>query len=182
MHTNVRRMQAVLDQPEPDLAEVARLTGLGVDEVIAAHTETPWRAAFGGFAPGFVYLVGGDPRLRVPRLASPRTRVPAGSVALADEFGPMPAMQVRSVGYGAGTRDVPGRPNVVQVVASLRQTAATVLASTAVKVRVTAAALVTAAPSLIETAPVGASHSGRGAPVAVAPALTLPATSTAHTR
>ena len=69
-----------------DLAEVARLTGLGVDEVIAAHTETPWRAAFGGFAPGFVYLVGGDPRLRVPRLASPRTRVPAGSVALADEF------------------------------------------------------------------------------------------------
>jgi uncharacterized protein (TIGR00299 family) protein len=37
-------------------------------------------------------------------------------VALADEFGPMPAMQVSSVGYGAGTRDVPGRPNVVQVV------------------------------------------------------------------
>ncbi|MGE0139558.1 MAG: nickel pincer cofactor biosynthesis protein LarC [Ilumatobacteraceae bacterium] len=37
-------------------------------------------------------------------------------VALADEFGPMPAMQVHSVGYGAGTRDVPGRPNVVQVV------------------------------------------------------------------
>ena len=69
-----------------DLAEVARLTGLGVDEVVAAHTGTPWRAAFGGFAPGFVYLVGGDPRLRVPRLASPRTRVPAGSVALADEF------------------------------------------------------------------------------------------------
>lgn len=37
-------------------------------------------------------------------------------VALADEFGPMPAMAVHSVGYGAGTRDVPGRPNVVQVV------------------------------------------------------------------
>ncbi|MFT3887445.1 MAG: carboxyltransferase domain-containing protein [Arachnia sp.] len=69
-----------------DLAEVARLTGLTVDEVIAAHTGTLWRAAFGGFAPGFVYLVGGDPRLRVPRLSSPRTRVPAGAVALADEF------------------------------------------------------------------------------------------------
>lgn len=37
-------------------------------------------------------------------------------VALADEFGPMPAMQVASVGYGAGTRDIPGRPNAVQVV------------------------------------------------------------------
>jgi uncharacterized protein (DUF111 family) len=37
-------------------------------------------------------------------------------VALADEFGPMPAMNVRSVGYGAGTRDIAGRPNVVQVV------------------------------------------------------------------
>jgi KipI family sensor histidine kinase inhibitor len=69
-----------------DLAEVARLSGLSVREVIEAHAGTPWRAAFGGFAPGFVYLVGGDPRLRVPRLTSPRTRVPAGSVALADEF------------------------------------------------------------------------------------------------
>ena len=36
--------------------------------------------------------------------------------ALADEFGPMPALTVRSVGYGAGTADIPGRPNVVQVV------------------------------------------------------------------
>lgn len=69
-----------------DLKEVARLTGLDIDEVVAAHTGTPWLAAFGGFAPGFVYLVGGDARLRVPRLASPRTRVPAGAVALADEF------------------------------------------------------------------------------------------------
>ena len=58
-----------------DLAEVARLTGLGVDEVIAAHTETPWRAAFGGFAPGFVYLVGGDPRLRVPRSSRSSARL-----------------------------------------------------------------------------------------------------------
>nr|WP_278256282.1 carboxyltransferase domain-containing protein [Nocardioides convexus] len=42
--------------------------------------------AFGGFAPGFAYLVGGDPRLRVPRRERPRTRVPAGSVGLAGEF------------------------------------------------------------------------------------------------
>ncbi|HNP11666.1 MAG TPA: carboxyltransferase domain-containing protein, partial [Mycobacterium sp.] len=47
---------------------------------------TPWRVGFGGFAPGFAYLVGGDPRLAVPRRAEPRTRVPAGSVGLAGEF------------------------------------------------------------------------------------------------
>jgi KipI family sensor histidine kinase inhibitor len=70
----------------PDLDEVAALTGLDVDEVVAAHTGTPWRVAFAGFAPGFAYLVGGDPRLRVPRRDEPRTTVPAGSVGLAGEF------------------------------------------------------------------------------------------------
>ena len=50
-----------------DLAEVAELTGLDVPGVIEAHTATPWRVGFGGFAPGFAYLVGGDPRLAVPR-------------------------------------------------------------------------------------------------------------------
>ena len=70
----------------PDLADVAHRTGLSVAEVISAHTGTPWQAAFGGFAPGFSYLVGGDPRLRVPRRAEPRTSVPAGAVALAGEF------------------------------------------------------------------------------------------------
>ncbi|UMG94882.1 carboxyltransferase domain-containing protein [Nocardioides sp. TF02-7] len=70
----------------PDLAEVARHTGLREDEVVAAHTGTPWRVAFGGFAPGFAYLVGGDPRLRVPRRDRPRTTVPAGAVGLAGEF------------------------------------------------------------------------------------------------
>lgn len=70
----------------PDLAEVARLTGLGVGGVVAAHTAAPWRVAFGGFAPGFAYLSGGDPRLQVPRRAEPRSSVPAGSVGLAGEF------------------------------------------------------------------------------------------------
>lgn len=69
-----------------DLDDVARLTGLSRDEVVVAHTGTPWRVGFGGFAPGFAYLVGGDPRLLVPRRTEPRTRVPAGSVALAGEF------------------------------------------------------------------------------------------------
>lgn len=69
-----------------DLADVAELTGLGIDEVIEAHTARKWRVGFGGFAPGFAYLVDGDPRLQVPRRPEPRTRVPAGSVALAGEF------------------------------------------------------------------------------------------------
>ena len=55
-------------------------------EVVAAHTGTPWRVAFCGFAPGFSYLVGGDPRLRVPRRDEARVRVPAGAVAIAGEF------------------------------------------------------------------------------------------------
>ncbi|MDZ7882895.1 MAG: allophanate hydrolase subunit 1 [Mycobacterium sp.] len=69
-----------------DLDAVAELTGLSTAEVIAAHTGTLWRVGFGGFAPGFAYLVGGDPRLQVPRRDEPRTRVPAGSVGLAGEF------------------------------------------------------------------------------------------------
>lgn len=70
----------------PDLTEVAQLTGLSVPEIIAAHTGTDWRVAFGGFAPGFAYLSWGDQRLAVPRRQQPRTSVPAGSVGLAGEF------------------------------------------------------------------------------------------------
>ena len=69
-----------------DLADVANHTGLTVSAVIDAHVGTPWRVGFGGFAPGFAYLVDGDPRLQVPRRAEPRTTVPAGAVALAGAF------------------------------------------------------------------------------------------------
>lgn len=69
-----------------DLGEVARLTGLTAAEVVAAHTGTPWRVSFCGFAPGFSYLVGGDPRLQVPRRNEARIRVPAGAVAIAGQF------------------------------------------------------------------------------------------------
>lgn len=69
-----------------DLAEVADYTGLTIPQVINAHTATPWRVGFGGFSPGFAYLVGGDPQLMIPRRAEPRTAVPAGAVALAGEF------------------------------------------------------------------------------------------------
>jgi KipI family sensor histidine kinase inhibitor len=69
-----------------DLEDVARLTGLDPDGVVAAHTGQTWRVAFGGFAPGFGYLVGEDDRLHVPRRAESRTRVPRGAVALAGEY------------------------------------------------------------------------------------------------
>lgn len=69
-----------------DVDEVGRLTGLGRDGVVTAHTTTPWRVAFCGFAPGFGYLTGGDRRLVVPRRDTPRDRVPAGSVGLAGEY------------------------------------------------------------------------------------------------
>lgn len=69
-----------------DLAEVADRTGLTTAQVINAHTATAWQVGFGGFAPGFAYLVGGDPRLSVPRRSEPRSSVPAGAVGLAGEF------------------------------------------------------------------------------------------------
>lgn len=69
-----------------DLAEVGELTGMGPEGVVAAHTGQLWTAAFGGFAPGFAYLVGETDALNVPRRGTPRTAVPAGSVALAGNF------------------------------------------------------------------------------------------------
>ena len=69
-----------------DLAEVAELTGMSTAQVIDAHSGKPWKVGFCGFAPGFAYLVGGDPRLAVPRRSEPRPSVPAGAVGLAGEF------------------------------------------------------------------------------------------------
>jgi KipI family sensor histidine kinase inhibitor len=69
-----------------DLAEVAELTGMSTAQVIDAHSAKPWKVGFCGFAPGFAYLVGGDPRLVVPRRSDPRPSVPAGAVGLAGEF------------------------------------------------------------------------------------------------
>ncbi|WES62939.1 urea amidolyase family protein [Microbacter sp. GSS18] len=79
-----------------DLADTAALLGLSADELVARHTSAAWRVAFTGFAPGFGYLVSDDWPFDVPRLASPRTRVPAGSVGVAGEFS------------GAYPRDTPG--------------------------------------------------------------------------
>jgi KipI family sensor histidine kinase inhibitor len=69
-----------------DLGEVAALTGLAAEEVVRRHAAATYTVAFTGFAPGFGYLTGLDPALRVPRRDSPRERVPAGSVAIAGGY------------------------------------------------------------------------------------------------
>ncbi|NEB87397.1 allophanate hydrolase subunit 1 [Streptomyces anulatus] len=70
----------------PDLDEVAALWGVPAGEVAALHSRTAFRVAFCGFAPGFGYLTGLPERLHVPRRTTPRTRVPAGAVALAGPY------------------------------------------------------------------------------------------------
>ncbi|MFJ8661435.1 allophanate hydrolase subunit 1 [Streptomyces sp. NPDC093795] len=70
----------------PDLAEVAALWGVSVEAAVRIHTAAEFRVAFCGFAPGFGYLTGLDERYGVPRRATPRTAVPAGSVALAGPY------------------------------------------------------------------------------------------------
>jgi KipI family sensor histidine kinase inhibitor len=70
------------DEDGPDLAEVAAITGLSVDDVIKRHCQVEYRVAMLGFAPGFAYLLGLDPTLVVPRRTDPRQRVPAGSIAI----------------------------------------------------------------------------------------------------
>lgn len=70
----------------PDLAEVAALVGRPVPDLVAVLTGVEFTVAFGGFAPGFGYLTGLPAELHVPRRATPRTRVPAGSVALAGPY------------------------------------------------------------------------------------------------
>jgi KipI family sensor histidine kinase inhibitor len=70
----------------PDLAGVAALTGRTEVEVVRLHAGAVYTVAFTGFAPGFGYLTGLDPALHLPRLDSPRQRVPAGAVGIAGEY------------------------------------------------------------------------------------------------
>ena len=67
----------------PDLAEVSRFTGLSEREVVEAHAGGEYDVRFVGFSPGFPYLAGLPERLHAPRRESPRSDVPAGSVAIA---------------------------------------------------------------------------------------------------
>ncbi|MGW2522836.1 5-oxoprolinase subunit B family protein [Streptomyces sp. NPDC001617] len=70
----------------PDLADVAAHWGVPEHEVARIHADTEFTVAFCGFAPGFGYLTGLPPHYDVPRRATPRTAVPAGSVALAGPY------------------------------------------------------------------------------------------------
>ncbi|MFN8195078.1 MAG: allophanate hydrolase subunit 1 [Nocardioidaceae bacterium] len=70
----------------PDLAYAAQAWGVDVSEVPGLHARQDFVVAFCGFAPGFAYLAGLPAELALPRLATPRTRVPAGSVAVADAW------------------------------------------------------------------------------------------------
>ncbi|TDU30577.1 carboxyltransferase domain-containing protein [Arthrobacter sp. JUb115] len=86
LHAAGKLVEVPVNYDGEDLAAVAELTGLSTEAVINAHTSQRWRAVFGGFAPGFAYLLGENQDLHVPRRDSPRTKVPAGAVALAGEY------------------------------------------------------------------------------------------------
>jgi KipI family sensor histidine kinase inhibitor len=67
----------------PDLADVARLTGMTATDVVERHAGREYVVYFLGFVPGFAYLGALDPALVLPRRAEPRRRVAAGAVAIA---------------------------------------------------------------------------------------------------
>lgn len=67
----------------PDLADVAAFARVTEDEVVRLHSATTYRVYIVGFVPGFPYMASVHPRLALPRRTTPRTRVPAGSVAIA---------------------------------------------------------------------------------------------------
>lgn len=80
-----RRVEIPVHYNGEDLDEVATLLGISRAEVVQRHTAHDYSVAFCGFAPGFAYLTGGA-GFQVPRRQTPRTRIPAGAVALAGEF------------------------------------------------------------------------------------------------
>ena len=73
----------VSDEDSPDLAAIAKRTGLTPDEVLDIFTYSTYRVYMLGFLPGFAYMGQVDDRIATPRLSSPRTRVPKGSIGIA---------------------------------------------------------------------------------------------------
>ena len=84
--TAERTVEIAVTFDGPDLPFVAGRWDTDPAGVIARLTETPLHVAFCGFSPGFAYLAGLPAELAVPRLETPRHRVPAGSVGLADTY------------------------------------------------------------------------------------------------
>ncbi len=85
-HRSTASVQIPVRYDGTDLAEAARLLGCSPEELVTRHQEEEWTVAFCGFSPGFGYLAGTRFTWDTPRRSSPRTRVPAGSLALAGEF------------------------------------------------------------------------------------------------
>ncbi len=81
-----RRHEIAVTYNGEDLAHVAASRGLRPHDVVELHSGAEYTVAFIGFQPGFPYLIGVPAELAVPRLASPRVKVPAGSVAIAEEY------------------------------------------------------------------------------------------------
>lgn len=75
-----------VDYTGEDLQDVAEALKLSISRVIALHTQHRWCVQALGFAPGFAYMADAPPALRLPRRASARLSVPAGSVAIAEQF------------------------------------------------------------------------------------------------
>jgi KipI family sensor histidine kinase inhibitor len=70
----------------PDLALVARNTGLSESEVVEMHSAADYEVAVMGFVPGFAYLTGLPAALATPRLSTPRPRLPAGSLGIGGSY------------------------------------------------------------------------------------------------
>ncbi|WFQ79236.1 5-oxoprolinase/urea amidolyase family protein [Xenorhabdus sp. SF857] len=85
-HTTGKSIEIPVHYNGDDLALVAEIVGCTVQEVIQQHTENEYTVAFTGFAPGFAYMVSNTSQWNIPRRKTPRTRIPAGAVALAGEF------------------------------------------------------------------------------------------------
>ena len=67
-----------------DLQSIGEATGLSVEQIIELHSSRDYRVLATGFVPGFGYLGETDPRIQLPRRDTPRTRIPPGSVAIAE--------------------------------------------------------------------------------------------------
>ena len=85
-HDGVREVIIDVAYDGDDLADVAERVGLSIEAVIQRHLAVQYTVEFCGFSPGFAYLGGLDDELRIPRRSTPRTQVPAGSVAIAADY------------------------------------------------------------------------------------------------
>ena len=83
---NPRTIEIPVRYDGADLEDIATRVGLSIEEIIAAHSGAVYSVDFFGFSPGLAYISGTPQAIRVPRRDNPRTRVPVGAVAIANEY------------------------------------------------------------------------------------------------